>query len=120
MTTSPIDAYLAKLPSEQRDALEHVRAVVRRLVPEAVETISYGIPTFKLNGRSLLWFAGWKAHCSLYPLTDTFLADHHDELAAYRRTKGSLHFTSAMPLPDPLVDAMVRARLEDLARETSG
>jgi uncharacterized protein YdhG (YjbR/CyaY superfamily) len=110
-----IDAYLATLPLDQRDALQRLRRQIARLLPDAAETISYGMPAFMVGGRAVVWFAGWKGHCSIYPLTDTFLADHADELKAYRRTKGSLHFTPAAPLPEPLVDAFVRARLADLA-----
>jgi uncharacterized protein YdhG (YjbR/CyaY superfamily) len=112
---SPIDAYLATVPADQREALKRLRAQITRLVPDAVETISYGMPAFKLQGHALLWFAAWKAHCSIYPLTDSFLAAHADELKGYRRTKGSLHFTPDAPLPETLVDHLVRARLADLA-----
>jgi uncharacterized protein YdhG (YjbR/CyaY superfamily) len=111
---SPVDAYLAALPPAQREALQRLRAQVARLVPDAVETISYGMPAFKLNGRFLVSFAGWKAHCSIYPLTDTFLAAHADELEGYPRTKGSLHFTPEEPLPDALVEGLVMARRADL------
>ena len=72
------------------------------------------MPGFKLRGRGLLWFAGWKAHCSLYPLTDTFLAEHTDELAGFERTTGSVHFTPEHPLPDDLLEALIHARLADL------
>ena len=111
---APVDGYLANLPADQREALQRVRAEVARLVPDAAETISYGMPAFKLNGHFLVSFAGWKAHCSIYPLTDTFLAAHADELKAYGRTKGSLHFTPEMPLPEALVEELVRARRADL------
>ncbi len=111
-----VDAYLASVPDAQRAALERVRAQVAQLVPDAVETISYGIPTFKLNGRALLWYAGWKAHCSIYPLTDSFLDAHVEELKGYRRTKGSLHFSPEVPLPDGLLADLVRARVFDLER----
>lgn len=97
--SSPIDTYLATLPADQRAALQRLRCEVPRLVPDAVETISYGLPTFKLHGRGLLSFAGWKAHCSIYPLTGSFLDAHAEELKGYRRTKGSLHFTPEEPLP---------------------
>jgi uncharacterized protein YdhG (YjbR/CyaY superfamily) len=111
---SPIDAYLVALPADQRRALQGVRAPVARLVPDAVETISYGMPAFKLNGRAVVWFAAWKAHCSIYPLTDTFLAANRDALKGFGRTKGSLHFTPEEPLPEALVERLVRARLADL------
>jgi len=111
---SPIDAYLATLPADQHQALQRLRAQIARLVPDAVETISYGMPAFKLHGRAVMWFAAWKAHCSIYPLTDTFLEAHADALKGYRRTKGSLHFTPAAPLPEALVERLVRARLAEL------
>ena len=111
---SPIDAYLAKRPADQRDALQRLRTQLSRLLPDAEESISYGIPTFKLGGRAVVWYAGWKSHCTIYPLTDSFLADHQDELEGYERTKGSLHFTPDAPLPEPIVEALVRARLADL------
>ena len=111
---SPIDTYLATRPTDQRAALQRLRAEVARLVPDAVETISYGLPTFKLYGRGLLSFAGWKAHCSIYPLTGSFLDAHAEELKGYRRTKGSLHFTAEQPLPDALLEKLVRARVADL------
>jgi uncharacterized protein YdhG (YjbR/CyaY superfamily) len=111
---SAIDAYLATLPADQRATLQRLRSQVARLVPDAVETISYGMPAFKLRGRFLLSYAGWKAHCSIYPLTDTFLKTHEDELTGYRRTKGSVHFTPDAPLPEPVVEALVQARIADL------
>lgn len=111
---SPIDAYLANVSEDQREALQRLRAQIVSLVPDAVETISYGMPAFKLHGRAVVWFAAWKAHCSIYPLTDTFRAAHADALKAYRRTKGSLHFTPAAPPPESLVEELVRARLTDL------
>jgi uncharacterized protein YdhG (YjbR/CyaY superfamily) len=111
---SPIDAYLATLPADQREALQRLRAQIARLVPGAEETISYGMPAFKLHGRAVVWFAAWKAHCSIYPVTGTFLEAHADALKGYRRTKGSLHFTSDHQLPLALVERLVRARLADL------
>jgi len=115
MSDAPtVDGYLAALPDDQRTALEHVRAEVRRLVPDAVETISYGMPTFKLHGRGLISYAAWKRHCSLYPLSGSFLADYAAELEGFDRTKGSVHFTPDAPLSDALLEGLVRARLADL------
>ncbi len=115
MSTDPaVDAYLAALPPDHRALLQRLREQIARVVPEAVETISYGMPAFKVGGRFLLSYAGWKKHCSLYPLTDAFLAAHDDELAGFDRTKGSIHFTPDQPLPGPLIDELVRARRADL------
>jgi uncharacterized protein YdhG (YjbR/CyaY superfamily) len=111
-----IDAYLAKLPADQAKALERLRRQIGRLLPGATETISYGMPAFALDGRTIVWFAGWKAHLSIYPLTDSFLKAHAEELTGYGRTKGSLHFTPRQPLPEALVERLVLDRLADLER----
>ena len=109
-----VDAYLAALPPDQRQLLEGVRAAVRRLVPDAEDTISYDMPAFKLDGRFLVSYAAWKRHCSLYPLTASFLAAHAAELEGFGRTKGSIHFTAAKPLPPDLLADLISARVEDV------
>ena len=109
-----VDAYLATLPADQRGLLEGVRRRVKKLVPDAEETVSYDMPAFKLGGRFLLSYAGWKKHCSLYPLTDSFLAAHAADLEGFGRTKGSIHFTAARPLSPDVLDALIRARVADL------
>ncbi len=109
-----VDAYLASLPQDQKVTLQRVRDEVARLVPDAVETISYGMPAFKLRGRFLVSYAGWKQHCSIYPLTDTFMETRAEAIAGFDRTKGSLHFTPTAPLPDDLLEDLVRARVADL------
>lgn len=113
-TESQIDAYLTSLPEPQADALRHVRDVVVRLAPNAEQRISYGMPAFYVGRRLLVSYAGWKHHCSIYPLTDSFLEAHSDALADYDQTKGSVHFTPERPLPDALLVELVRARLDDL------
>jgi uncharacterized protein YdhG (YjbR/CyaY superfamily) len=109
-----IDAYLAKLPADQRDTLQYLRAQIARLLPDATETISYGMPAFALDGQVIVWYAGWKKHCTIYPLTDRFLKAHAEELKRFGRTKGSLHFTPQQPLPDALVEELVKDRLADV------
>ena len=109
-----IDAYLAALPADQRELLQRVRGQIARLLPDASETISYGMPAFALDGRAIVWYAGWKKHCAIYPLTDSFLKAHAQELTGYGRTKGSLHFTPQQPLPDGLVEQLVKDRLADV------
>lgn len=112
MRTDPrVDAYLAGLPAEQCVLLQVVRSRVAALAPETVETISYAIPGFRLRGRLLLSYAGWKRHCSVYPVHDDLLARYESELGGYTRTKGSLHFSRIQPLPDGLIDDLVRARV---------
>src|SRR5262245_48854881 len=106
-----IDDYLAALPADQRAPLQHLRAEIAHAGPDAVETISYGMPAFRRRDRFLGSYAGWKSHCSFYPLTDSFLVEHEAQLAGYARTKGSLHFTTDKPLSDSLIKKLVQARL---------
>ena len=119
MPDSPIDTYLAGLPADHREALQRIRAELHRLVPDAEESMSYGMPVIKRHGHGVLWFAGWKKHLSIYPLTDSFLAAHEAELEGFERTKGSLHFTWNAPLPRPLLEELVIARLQDLEAGTA-
>lgn len=114
---SSVDEYLARQPEPQRAALQALRDQILRLVPDAKESISYAIPAFKLRGHGVLWIAGWKAHCSIYPLTDAFLDAHRAELDGYGQGKGTLRFPPDAPLPEALVDALVRARLADIEAE---
>lgn len=112
MTKDPrVDAYLAALPAEQRELLQALRERVAALAPEAIDTISYGMPAFKLGDRFLLSYAGWKRHCSIYAIHDELLAKYEADLRGNARTKGGLHFSPARPLPDALVDEFVRARV---------
>lgn len=102
-----VDAYLAALPPEHRILLEDLRQRVAALAPEAVETISYGMPTFKVGDRFLLSYAGWKDHCSLYGLDAARAGASH----GYKGTKGTLHFSPAQPLADDLLHDLVERRL---------
>ena len=117
MADPAVDAYLAALPPDQRALLGTVRGRVAALVPGATETISYGMPAFKLDGRFLMSYAGWKQHCSLYPLTDSFMMSHAAEIDGFDRTKGSIHFTAARPLPPAVLDDLIRARVADLQED---
>jgi uncharacterized protein YdhG (YjbR/CyaY superfamily) len=106
-----VDAYLTALPAEQRDLLQALRERIAALAPEATDTISYGMPAFKLRDRFLLSYAGWKDHCSIYAIHDELLSKYEDALRENKRTKGGLHFSTEHPLPDQLVDEFVRARV---------
>lgn len=110
MTDPRVDAYLAALPDPQRQLLEKLRADVARLAPDAVETISYGMPAFRLEGRFFLSYAAWKQHCSIYPIDEALLERHAGAIGGYGRTKGALHFSASQPLPDALLEDLVRQR----------
>jgi len=113
MTTKPttIDEYLAALPDDQRAALQHLREVVAAAVPEAEESISYGMPAFRLGNKTLVGFGAAKAHCAFYPMTGTTVAAFADELAAFDTSKGAIRFQPDQPLPDDLVRRIVATRV---------
>jgi len=105
-----VDAYLASLAEPARSTLMQVRARIRSVAPaETIEVISYGIPGFKYK-KVLVWYAGFSDHCSLFP-TAAVIDQLKDELKAYRRSKGTIHFPLDKPLPAALLKKIVKARL---------
>lgn len=111
-----IDEYLSRVPAESRAALERLRRTLRSIVPEAVETISYEIPTFKLNGRMLVSFAAFSEHCSFFPGAGP-IERHADELKSFPTSKGTIRFTRDRPLSAGLIKKLVRTRIR-LNQET--
>jgi uncharacterized protein YdhG (YjbR/CyaY superfamily) len=110
-----IDEYIAEFPPTVRERLQQVREVIRAGAPDAVETISYAMPTFDLNGH-LVHFAAFKSHIGLYP-TPTGIDQFQEELAPYKGGKGSLRFPLDEPLPSDLIRRIVEFRvLENTAR----
>jgi uncharacterized protein YdhG (YjbR/CyaY superfamily) len=103
-----VDDYLAKLPAEQRAALETLRGQIRAVAPEAVEAISYGLPTFKLNGN-LVHFGAAAKHCAFYPgaVIDAFA----ERLKGFETAKGTIRFQPHAPLPPDLVEDIVQRRI---------
>jgi uncharacterized protein YdhG (YjbR/CyaY superfamily) len=101
-----IDEYISAFPEEIQVILEKIRQIIHEAVPEATETIRYGIPTFDLNGRHLVFFAGWKQSVSLYPLPAGDAA-FQQKIASYKKEKSTLRFPLKKPLPYDLVSEIV-------------
>src|SRR6266545_2579772 len=108
-----IDDYLAGVNTDQRLALEKLRKTIRAVAPKVEEFISYGIPAFRLNGRSLVFFAAWANHCALYPGSSTTLKKFRNELRDFQTSKGTIRFSPGNPLPVPLVRKLVKARIAE-------
>jgi len=113
-----IDDYIAQFPPSTQVALKETRALIRASAPEATETISYAMPTFDLNGRHLVHFAGFKNHVGFYPIPSAIEA-FRDELAPYKSGKGSAQFPLGHPLPADLIRRIVEFRVEENKRKTS-
>jgi uncharacterized protein YdhG (YjbR/CyaY superfamily) len=107
-----IDAYVARLPKDVQVTLEKIRQTIRKAAPDAVETISYQIPTFKLNGKNLVHFAAWKDHIGFYA-TPSGNAAFKKELSRYKVAKGSIQFPLKEPIPYDLVAKMVLFRMKE-------
>jgi uncharacterized protein YdhG (YjbR/CyaY superfamily) len=117
-TFATVDDYIASFPPEVQRKLEEVRATIRAAVPGTEERISYGIPTFALDGRYVVYFSGWKRHVSVYPVPDAD-PELQREIASYRAGKGTLKFALGEPLPLDLI-SRIAARLLEQRRERKG
>jgi uncharacterized protein YdhG (YjbR/CyaY superfamily) len=113
-----IDEYLAEISPEQRAELERVRGIVKRLVPEADEVISYGMPVFKYRGRYLIGMAAFKEHFSLFPQSGP-VAALAEKLKGYRLAKGTIQFTRDQPLPESLIEEIVALCVQRITAKTS-
>ena len=111
-----VDEYIASQPKDAQEVLERVRRTIRKAVPAAEEGISYQIPTYKLGGRPVIYFAGWKQHYSLYPANARLVAAFKDALAPYEvNNKGTIRFPLSARVPVGLIARIAKFR----ARETA-
>lgn len=106
-----IDEYIAKFPIEVQEKLQKIRKIMRDAAPEATEKISYQMPTFYLYGN-LVHFAAYKKHIGFYP-TPSGITSFDEELAPYKRAKGSVIFPLDKPIPYDLIDKIVRFRVAE-------
>ena len=108
-----VDDYLAGVPEPARGTLSKIRSTIRSVVPpETTEAISYQIPTFKYKG-SLVAFAAFSNHCSLFPMNSSLIVAFKDELKGYETSKGTIRFPVDKPLPATLVKKLVKARIAE-------
>lgn len=110
-----VDEYIASQPETMRGILPQVRKAIRDSVPAAEEVISYKMPTYKLDGEVVLYFAGWKQHYSLYPATERVLAAFKEELGPYKIHKATIRFPISEPVPVALIARIARFRAKEVA-----
>ena len=110
-TLKTIDEYIAGYPAEVQTILEKIRKIICAVAPGAKETISYGIPTFKLNGKNLVHFAGYKYHVGFYPGSEA-ISVFEQELKDYATSKGTVQFQLDEPIPYDLVKRITEFRVK--------
>jgi uncharacterized protein YdhG (YjbR/CyaY superfamily) len=105
-----IDDYIAAQPVTIQPMLHQVRAQIRGLLPDASEAISYAMPTYKINGKNIVHFAGYRQHIGIYPASQV-IAELQEELGGYKTSKGAVQLPLTASFPHPLIERIVRLRL---------
>jgi uncharacterized protein YdhG (YjbR/CyaY superfamily) len=108
-----IDQYIKTFPKDVQSILEKMRQTIRKAAPDAAEAISYQMPTFKLNGKNLVYFAAYKNHIGFYPIPSGIEA-FKKELSPYKQGKGSVQFPIDKPIPYDLVKKIVIFRTKEI------
>ena len=111
MTANDVDAYLRDLGEPKRSTLETMRRTILEIVPQAEQVISYGVPAFRVGGKTVAGIAAFENHLSYLPFSGSVLGQLADELEGYKMTKSSLHFPVDRPLPKALVKKLIAVRL---------
>jgi uncharacterized protein YdhG (YjbR/CyaY superfamily) len=115
-----VDDYIAGFPADVQRMLRRVRSAIRKALPNAEETISYKIPTYKIGGRRVVYFAGWKQHYSIYPATDRLIAAFGDDLAPYEvNDKGTIRFPLSGAVPVKLIADIAAFRAREAAERAA-
>ena len=113
MSAEEVTAYLEGIEEPKRSTLETLRETILEVVPDAEQVISYRVPAFRLNGRTIAGFAAFKNHLSYLPFSGSVLPQLADELKGYTMTKSALHFPIDSPLPVALVRKLIEKRISE-------
>lgn len=111
--TVKLRAYFAALPPVTRRELKKIRAAILSVAPDATDVIAYSIPGFRLDGRILIYYAAWKNHTSIYPLSAGMRRAHAAELKKYKTSKGTVQFPLTEPIPSAFIKRLVKTRLAE-------
>ncbi len=107
-----VDEYISSFPEEVSQRLEEIRAIIKETAPDVVEGMGYGMPSYKLNKRQLIYYAGYEKHIGLYAM-EIAHAKFAEELSSYKQGKGSVQFPHDRPFPLSLIRKMVEFRVNE-------
>lgn len=113
MSAKDVDAYLRDVEEPKRSTLQALRSTILEIIPEAEEVISYRVPAFRVQGKTVAGFAAFKTHLSYLPFSGAVLPRLADDLHGYTMTKSALHFPVDEPLPKALVQKLIAVRLDE-------
>jgi uncharacterized protein YdhG (YjbR/CyaY superfamily) len=111
---STFDEYFSRISEPEKAEFERLRQFIRRTVPTAEESVSYGMPAFKYNGRPLLGFRAAKDHLSLFPFSPAAVDNARKELAGFDLSKGTVRFSADQPVPDSAVEQLLAQRMREI------
>jgi uncharacterized protein YdhG (YjbR/CyaY superfamily) len=114
-STNAIDEYILKFPSETQEQLSAIRHIIQKAAPDAEEVISYGMPAYK-SGSILVYFAGYKNHIGFYP-TASGIENFKEHFTDYKWSKGAVQFPVNKPLPEKLITAIVKFRINEVQQK---
>ena len=110
-----VQNYYSKVPKQSLAQLKLLRQAVLEAIPTATEAMNYGIPTFKIAGKSVVGIGGWNDFVSLYPYGSAQITKFANELKDFKATKGAIQFPLNRPLPAALIKKIIKDRLTDLS-----
>jgi uncharacterized protein YdhG (YjbR/CyaY superfamily) len=117
MSADEVDRYLDSVEEPKRTTLARLRQTILEILPDAEQGISYGVPAFKIRGRTIAGFAAFKNHLSYLPHSGSVFVQLDEELEAYTKSSGALRFDPDQPLPKELVAKLISVRLDQAFRE---
>ena len=110
----PFDEYVRTLKPEEQVEFARIHAVVMKMAPAATQGVGYAMPAFMYNGKALLSVMVNKKFLSIYPFSGKVVDQLRDKLAGFECTSGSIHFTLAHPIPEALLEDIIRARMAEI------